>query len=127
MKIAIPTIDGVLCPHFGHCQQFAIFDVDDTSLDITGREFQTPPPHEPGVLPNWLGQLGCTVIIAGGMGGRAVQMFQQAGVKVVIGAPTAQAEEVARAFLANTLQTGANMCDDLHGHGQGGGQCQDRH
>ena len=54
MKIAIPTADGVLCPHFGHCQHFTIVEIDPESKSIIKSEAMTPPPHEPGV---WEGEL----------------------------------------------------------------------
>jgi predicted Fe-Mo cluster-binding NifX family protein len=111
MKIAIPTAEGVLCPHFGHCQQFAILEVDPDKKSIEATEMLTPPPHEPGVLPAWLSRMGCNIIIAGGMGGRAVGMFQQNGVEVVIGAPVASPEDIAIAYLNGNLQTGDNVCD----------------
>ena len=71
----------------------------------------TPPPHEPGVLPRWLGQMGCNLIIAGGMGQRAVVMFQQNGVDVIVGAPCQKPEEIVTAYLNGVLQTGGNACD----------------
>ena len=66
MKFAIPLADGKLTPHFGHCQEFALIDVEDKQ--IKNKEFLVPPPHEPGVLPKWLRDLEANVIIAGGMG-----------------------------------------------------------
>ena len=117
MKIAIPTVDGVLCPHFGHCQQFAVLDVDPETKSINKVEMLTPPAHEPGVLPAWLNQMGCTVIIAGGMGGRAVGIFQQNGIEVIMGAPNGKPEEIVAAYLNSKLTTGANPCDDPAFHG----------
>ena len=117
MKIAIPTADGVLSPHFGHCQQFAILEVDPQTKLISKSEMLTPPPHEPGVFPSWLSQMGCSVIIAGGMGGRAVGMFEQNGIKVVMGAPNGKPEEIVTAYLNSKLATGANPCDDPAFHG----------
>ena len=111
MKIAIPTIDGVLCQHFGHCQQFAILDVDPETKSIKESEMLTPPAHEPGVLPTWLSQMGCNVIIVGGMGGRAIAMFQQNGVSVVSGAPAQKPDELVQAYLNDELQTGDNLCN----------------
>lgn len=87
MKIAIPMAGGQLCMHFGHCEQFALVDVDETAGKPTNTTLVTPPPHEPGLLPRWLHEQGATVIIAGGMGQRAHQLFAQSGVKVVVGAP----------------------------------------
>ena len=112
MKIAIPTVDGLLCPHFGHCQQFAVLDVDPETKSVTASEMLTPPPHEPGVLPAWLSRMGCNVIIAGGMGGRAADMFQQNGIKVVMGAQNEKPEEIVTAYLNDGLETEANPCDD---------------
>ncbi|RKX26704.1 MAG: ATPase [Candidatus Zixiibacteriota bacterium] len=117
MKIAIPTVNGLLCPHFGHCQQFAIIDVDPEAKSISSAEMLTPPPHEPGVLPAWLSKMGCTMIIAGGMGGRAVELFQQNGVKVVMGAPNGKPEDIVTAYLNSELITGSNPCDDPAFHG----------
>ena len=67
-KIAIPLEEGILCSHFGHCQQFAIIDADGNN--VTGETFITPPPHEPGLLSGWLAEKGVTDVIAGGMGQR---------------------------------------------------------
>ena len=111
MKIAIPVANGRLCPHFGHCQQFALIDVDETTRQTAPTAFLTPPPHEPGVLPRWLHELGANVIIAGGMGNRAQQLFVESGIKVVVGAPTQTPEQLVADYLAGTLQSGTNLCD----------------
>jgi predicted Fe-Mo cluster-binding NifX family protein len=109
MKFAIPLANGKLTAHFGHCQQFAIVEVEDNQ--ILKKETLVPPPHEPGVLPSWLHQLGTNVVIAGGMGQRAVSLFDEKGIKVVTGAPTLEPEELVNSYLNQTLQTGANVCD----------------
>ena len=111
MKIAIPTAAGKLCMHFGHCQQFEILTVDPAAKTIASCEAHTPPPHEPGVLPAWLHELGVTLIIAGGMGQRAQQLFAQNDVQVVVGVPVASSEELAAAWLNGTLVYGTNACD----------------
>ena len=117
MKIAIPTAEGLLCAHFGHCQHFTIIDVDSEEKIILKSEDLTPPPHEPGVFPSWLGQLGCNIIIAGGMGGRAVGMFRQNGIQVIMGAPSRKPKEIVTAYLNGELMTGANPCDVPGFHG----------
>ena len=109
MKFAIPLANGKLTAHFGHCQEFALVEVDENEIKKT--ETLVPPPHEPGVLPNWLHQLGADVIIAGGMGQRAVDLFGEKGIKVVTGAPALATEELVTSYLNNTLMTGANVCD----------------
>lgn len=111
MKIAIPIAEGKLCMHFGHCEQFALFDVDNKTKKITGKKMFTPPAHEPGVLPKWLHEQGANVIIAGGMGQRAQSLFAGNGIKVVVGAPGDEPEKIAAAWLNGTLKTGENVCD----------------
>ncbi len=120
MKIAIPTENGVLCPHFGHCQLFTIFEIEEDTKIIKSVESLTPPPHDMGVLPAWLHELGCSHVIAGGMGGRAVALFQQNGMQVVCGAQVQKPEALVKSFLENRLELGGNLCDDpgfkSHGH-----------
>ena len=111
MKIAIPLAAGRLCMHFGHCEQFALVDVAEKNGNATQTTLVTPPPHEPGLLPRWLHEQGATVIIAGGMGQRAQQLFGQSGVKVVVGAPSETPETLVSAYLDGSLQCGGNTCD----------------
>jgi len=111
MRIAIPLVRGKLSLHFGHCDNFAIFDIDDKTSKVIDRKDAAPPGHEPGVLPQWLHENNVSVIIAGGMGQRAQQLFAQNNVKVVIGASDQTPEELVSAYLENTLQTGDNICD----------------
>ena len=111
MRIAIPTSNGILCMHFGHCDQFCIIDVNNDSKAIEGQELVTPPPHEPGVLPKWLAGMNVNMIIAGGMGQRAQQLFAGNNIEVVVGAPSKQPEELVLAHLEGKLVSGENICD----------------
>jgi len=111
MKIAIPLAAGRLCMHFGHCEQFALVDVAENDGKAMQTTLVTPPPHEPGLLPRWLQQQGVTLVIAGGMGQRAQQLFGQSGIKVLIGAPPETPEDLVSAYLDGTLQCGGNTCD----------------
>ncbi len=45
MKIALPVAQNQVCMHFGHCEEFAIFEVDEESKEIIGSEFVPSPPH----------------------------------------------------------------------------------
>ncbi len=110
MKFAIPTNEGKLCMHFGHCEAFALIDADAQGK-VTSETYVTPPAHEPGVLPRWLAQQGVNCIIAGGMGSRAQQLFAQQGVRVVTGAQEADPKKAVESYLKGTLATGANTCD----------------
>jgi predicted Fe-Mo cluster-binding NifX family protein len=103
--------------HFGHCETFALIDVDEETKQITNQAVVEAPPHQPGLLPSWLAAQGAKLIIAGGMGMRAIEMFAHQGIEVVIGAPPQTPEAIAGAYLEGTLKTGVNACDG------GGGAC----
>jgi len=109
MRFAIPLADGKLTAHFGHCQEFALVNVEDQKILST--ETLVPPPHEPGVLPQWLKEQGANVVIAGGMGQRAIDLFGQAGIQVLVGAPVETPEALVKSYLDQTLVSGANVCD----------------
>ena len=111
MRIAIPVAQGRLSTHFGHSEQFAILETDEQDNDVVKKSIHQAPPHEPGLLPRWLRELGADVIIAGGMGQRAQQLFAQHGITVVVGAPADTPEQLASAYLSGTLQAGENICD----------------
>jgi predicted Fe-Mo cluster-binding NifX family protein len=111
MKIAIPLADGKLTMHFGHCERFALLEVDPVERKVLSREDLDPPPHQPGVFPAWLAQHGAEVIIAGGMGQRAQELFRRHGIRVVVGAQAETPEQLAAEYLAGTLRTGENVCD----------------
>ena len=109
-QIAVPTDEnGVLDAHFGHCKFFILMKAEDGT--VVSEEKLTPPPHEPGVLPKWLAEQGATDIIAGGMGQRAIQIFNQHGVNVFVGAPQLPAKELAEGLLTEKLTFSANYCD----------------
>ena len=112
MKFAIPMAGGKLTLHFGHCQEFAIINVKDNQ--IVSKEVLLPRPHEPGVLPKWLHDQGANVVIAGGMGHRAIDLFHQAGIEVVTGAPVEEPETLVKSYLNNSLTTGDNACAGGH-------------
>lgn len=111
MKIALPVAQNKVCMHFGHCEEFAIFEVDEESKEIINREFIPSPSHQPGMLPGWLAEKGANIIITGGMGRRAQSLFSQCGIEVILGSPSGKPEEVVSEYLDGNLQTGDNICD----------------
>jgi predicted Fe-Mo cluster-binding NifX family protein len=111
MRYAIPVNGGMLASHFGHCEGFSVFDVDDDSHEILAREFVQSPGHAPGVLPAFLAEQGVSAVIAGGMGSRAVGLFEENRIEVFLGAPEGDAGDIMTAFIEGTLEAGDNVCD----------------
>lgn len=109
-KIAVPVDNNsILDAHFGHCKFFVLMDVEDEK--IIAEEKLIPPPHEPGILPKWLAEKGATDIIAGGMGQRAIQLFNQHGVNAFVGAPRLSASELVEGFINGSLAFSGNYCN----------------
>ncbi len=109
--IAIPVVNDRLCMHFGHCEHFALIDVDTTNKQILKTRQVEPPVHEPGVLPRWLHEQGANLIIAGGMGQRAQTIFIKNGIEVIVGAPAEHPQNIVQSYLGGTLVSGTNACD----------------
>jgi predicted Fe-Mo cluster-binding NifX family protein len=110
LKIAIPVNEtGNLDPHFGHCRYFAIYLAEGGK--IVSDETIQPPPHEPGILPQWLAGLEVTHVLTGGMGNRAIQLFNQNNIQVYTGAPVLHSKDLANGFLENNIRFSGNHCD----------------
>jgi len=109
MKIAIPTRNQQLTAHFGHCEQFAIVHIDGTTIKEV--EYIAPPVHEPGVYPKFLADMGVEVIVAGGMGQKAQDLFAENNIKVFIGVNADTPSKLAQQYLSQQLESGQNLCD----------------
>jgi len=107
--IAVPSSNGLLDEHFGHCRQFVLLSIEDDR--IISETTIDPPPHEPGLLPKFLAEKGVTDVIAGGMGNRAIQIFNQHQVNVFVGAPKLAPNEIVDGFLNGSLEFLSNYCD----------------
>ncbi len=119
MKIAVACSGENIWGHFGHCENFNIYDVVDGAI---ATEVSVPNPgHRPGFLPNFLADQGVEVIIAGGMGGGAVEIFNERNVEVVVGAE-GNAKAAVEAYLAGELHSIGSVChnhehaDECGGH-----------
>jgi ATP-binding protein involved in chromosome partitioning len=111
MRYAVPVSGGIVSPHFGHCEQFALIDVDKEKKEIVRKELVPSPGHEPGLLPEWLAEQGVSLVIAGGIGSRAQSLFQQNRIGVIIGAMESDPEKAVLSHLNDALPTGDNICD----------------
>ena len=119
MKIAIPCADGRLCMHFGHCENFAFVEVDENK-NITGIDLVKPPHHAPGVYPGWVKEQGADIVIAGGMGGGAVEIFNERNIEVIVGA-SGDAKAAAESYLRGELKSTGSVCHE-HEHSDACGE-----
>lgn len=115
MKVAIATENEFVSAHFGRCSTYRLFDIVDGI--ITSRLEIENPGHQPGFLPRFLAEKGVDVVIAGGMGPRAQDLFSQNGIKHIRGVQ-GKVEDVIQSFLKNELQSGDDLCSHPHDHGE---------
>lgn len=116
MKIAISTDENKVSPHFGRCPQFTIIEIQDNKL--IDKKVIENPGHHPGYLPQYLGQLGVNCIVAGGMGTRARELFNGAGIETILGIEC-KIEEVAEKIIDGSLEGGESICQPGLGKGYG--------
>lgn len=112
MKIAIAADEKFVSSHFGHCQGFFMYDIENNQ--ISNKMFLENPGHRPGFLPEYLKEQNVDVVISGGMGSRALQLFEQNNIDVVIGAH-GTCDEVAALYLEGQLKSSGGACRE-HEH-----------
>lgn len=120
MKIAVACMGTQVAGHFGHCENFTIFETEEGK--ILSQESIPNPGHRPGFLPNFLGDMGAEVIIAGGMGGGAVEIFNARNIEVIVGVQ-GEAKDAVETYLKGELKSTGSICHEhAHAH-ECGGHC----
>ncbi len=118
VRIAVASEREQVTEHFGHCLNFNLFDVENNEVI---REQSIPNPgHRPGFLPNFLNDQGVNVIISGGMGGGAIDIFNDRNIEVVVGA-TGDARAATQAWIKGELKSTGSVCHEHMHHGE----CED--
>jgi predicted Fe-Mo cluster-binding NifX family protein len=115
-------LDSAISAHFGRCPFFALVDVEGTEI---GAVRVIPNPyfanHQPGQVPGFVHGQGAQVMLAAGMGGRALDFFSQYGVEVATGA-SGTVRQAVQQYLAGQLASAAPCREsEEHGHGHGAG------
>lgn len=106
--IAVPSEGEHIAQHFGHCPEFTIIESEGNK--VIKKETISNPGHRPDFLPKYLNELAVDVVLAGGMGSRAVNLFQSNGIEVITGA-SGTVDQAVNLYLENKLETGNNVCD----------------
>lgn len=117
MRIAVASEGKMVTEHFGHCEGFNIFDTENGK--IVKSEFIPNPGHRPGFLPNFLNDKGVNVIISGGMGGGAIDIFNEKNIEVIVGA-TGAAEAAVNSYLKGELKSTGSVCHEHQHHDECG-------
>lgn len=121
MRIVIPTENDKLCSHFGHCESFTFVDVNPETREILNIETRVPEEGISCQSAGWISEQGTNIVLAGGMGGRPMDIFTRNGVQVVTGCPELPVKELVAEYLDGVLATGENACGGEHSHCGGHG------
>lgn len=109
MRIAVPVTRSKECSPFETCHEFVLFDVD--GMRIVARSTEVPPPKSRSDLHNWLRARGTSLIIATDIEGLNRDRLGQLGIRVVSGAPAAEADALARDYLLGQLKSSPPPCN----------------
>ena len=116
MRIAISTDGDFVSAHFGRCPSFTLIDIENGKM--IRKEMMDNPGHEPGLIPRFLHQKGADCIVCGGMGGRAAGLFNELGIKVIMGISDRISNVISK-LEKGSLQGGASLCQPGAGKGYG--------
>ena len=112
MKIAVASEGNLVTEHFGHCENYNIYVIKDK--EVTEEHNIPNPGHKPGFLPRFLGDMKVNIIISGGMGNKAVEIFNKQGIEVVIGASGDAKQSAIDYALGKLKSTGTPCVEDQH-------------
>lgn len=107
MKIAIASEGSIVSGHFGHCEGFTTYEVENGTAGK--KQFVANPGHKPGYLPVFLRDLNVSAIIAGGMGATAQELFNENGIDVYVGVQ-GHCDEVAEQYAKGILKSTESIC-----------------
>ena len=109
IRIAVASQKDQVADHFGHCQQFVLYDAENGQI----KKDQTVahPGHRRGFLPHFLQELNVDVILAGGMGGGAIELFDAAHIEVVVGVK-GDVKKAVQDYLHGDLKSTGSVCQD---------------
>ena len=115
MKIALPTKDRKIDSHFGHCDHFTVFTLNDNKEIINEEKIQSPVGCGcKSNIAGTLAELGVKVMLAGNMGDGAVNVLAGSGIKVIRGC-SGDVKTVAENWISGKITDSGIGCT-AHGH-----------
>lgn len=108
MKIAIAADGKIVSGHFGHCEGFEMYEVEDGK--VLNNEFVKNPGHRPGFLPVFLKDNNVDIIISGGMGGSAQELFNENKIETIVGVE-GNCDDIIKDYMAGKLKSTGEFCE----------------
>ena len=123
MRIAVTFADGEVFQHFGHTENFKLYEIEDGQVVSSQIIDTNGSGHE--ALAGFLANLSVSVLVCGGIGGGAQAALAEAGIEICSGAQ-GDADAAVQAYLNGELESAGVNCDHHHDHGEEdgcGGSC----
>ena len=117
MKVAISTDSGRVSGHFGRCPEFTLVEIENG--EVKDENKIENPGHRPGYIPKFLNEKGIDCLITGGIGRKAISMFDNFSVRVITGVEGEDIEKVIEDFIEGELDSEGNPCSPGKGKGYG--------
>ncbi len=115
IRVVVPMIGDELSEHFGHAEKFGFFEIENGK--ILSLEIEPAPEHFEGSFPQWVKSKNADVVIVAGIGPKAVEMFENLGIKVITNVVPDKARKLVEDFIENRLDvTYKEVCDHEHHH-----------
>jgi len=117
MKIALPTRQNIIDSHFGHCEYYTIFTVDNNTKEIVNEETLASPAGCgcKSNIATTLSEIGVEIMLTGNMGEGAVRVLNNSGIEVLRGC-SGDVKTVALNWLEGSLTDSGDSCQE-HEHG----------
>ncbi len=109
MKVAISVDGNLVSMHFGRCEKYILLDIKDGKI-IDRKEVKTPS-HKPFFIPKFLSGKEVKVLITGGIGPRAINLFNELKIKVISGVE-GSSEEAIKKYLEGKIDENTEPCEE---------------
>ena len=124
MRIAVTYENGNIFQHFGHTEQFKIYDIENNA--VAKSEVKNTMGAGHGALAGFLKDNDVDVLICGGIGGGAKQALSEAGIKLY-GGVSGSADTAVDSLLNNSLSFNPDVMCSHHDHEHGEGHTCGNH
>ena len=125
MKIAIPvTSNNQIDDHFGHCEYYGIYTISEKNEIVDVKTIKSAEGCGcKSNIASVLASQGVTVMLAGGIGGGAINVLNNSGITVVRGC-SGNPEEVVKQYISGSITDSGESCkqhEEHHGEGHENG------
>jgi predicted Fe-Mo cluster-binding NifX family protein len=124
MKIAVPiTKENQIDGHFGHCESFGVFSISEKNDIVEIKSVESPQGCGcKSDIASVLAADGVTVMLAGGIGGGAINVLNNSGIEVIRGC-SGDATEVVKLYISGKVEDSGSSCHQHESHHQNGHEC----